>query len=309
MKTVLPRILARALPDHAILSCEPLAGGLSNAIYRIHVAGLADSFVLRLYSRDPAACRKEIDLHRLISPAVPVPEILHAECTGDPDTPPYILMRWVEGITFREIKRRRDPAEIAACARAIGAVLARIGAFTFDRPGAIGPALVIGPPLIESIPAFVEQCLATPDFERRVGPSDRLRLRQFFRDWAPALSALDGDRSLVHSDFGGPNLLLRQSAGRWQVAAVLDWEFAFSGTPLCDIGHMLRYERSDAPLIEPHFSNAFRDHGGMLPPDWRPLARAIDLTALCEFLARPTLPDDVLAEILELTFATLAVSS
>src|SRR6516225_6830209 len=69
MRTVLPRILARALPGHAILSCEPLAGGLSNAIYRIHVAGLADSFVLRLYSRDRAACRKELDLHRLISPA------------------------------------------------------------------------------------------------------------------------------------------------------------------------------------------------------------------------------------------------
>uniref|UniRef100_Q024T0 Aminoglycoside phosphotransferase n=1 Tax=Solibacter usitatus (strain Ellin6076) TaxID=234267 RepID=Q024T0_SOLUE len=305
MRTVLPRILARPFPGRTVLSCEPLAGGLCNAVYRIQVEGLADSFVLRLYSRDPAACRKEFDLHRLISPSVPVPEILYAECTGDPDTPPHILMRWVETITFREIKRRRDPAEIAACAQAIGAVLARIAAFTFDRAGAIGPDLVIGDPLIEGVPAFVEQCLATPDFERRMQPSDRLRLRDYIRGRAPALAELDRDRSLVHSDFGGPNILLRQSAGRWKVAAVLDWEFAFSGSPLCDVGHMLRYERRDAPRIEPHFSTAFRDHGGTLPPNWRDLARAFDLSALCEFLARPTLPADVLAEILELTLATL----
>jgi fructokinase len=305
MRTVLPRILARALPGRTILSSEPLAGGLSNAIHRIHVSGLADSFVLRLYSRDPAACRKELALHRLIAPAVPVPEILYAECTGDPDTPPHILMRWVEGVTFREIKRRRGATEIAECSQAIGAVLAHIGAFTFDRPGAIGPDLVIGPPLIESIPAFVEQCLATPEFERRISLPDRLRLRQYIRDWAPALATLDHDRSLVHSDFGGPNLLLRQSGGRWQVAAVLDWEFAFAGPPLCDVGHMLRYERRDTPRIEPHFSTAFRDHGGTLPPNWRDLARAFDLTALCEFLARPTLPAGILSEILELTLATL----
>ena len=32
-------------------------------------------------------------------------------------------------------------------------------------------------------------------------------------------------------------------AGRWAVAAVLDWEFAVSGSPLADVGHFLRYER------------------------------------------------------------------
>jgi aminoglycoside phosphotransferase (APT) family kinase protein len=306
MRTVLTRIILGAFPGRRIAAFKLLDGGLSNDVYRVHIADLADSFVLRLYVRDPGACRKEVDLHRLISPTVPVPEILYSDCAGDPNTPPHILMRWVEGITFREIKRRGDPAEIAQCAHAIGAVLARIGALTFPRPGAIGPDLVIGPPLIESIPAFVEQCLATPEFELRMDLPDRRRLREYVRDWAPALATLDRDRSLVHSDFGGPNLLLRQSAGRWQVAAVLDWEFAFSGPPLCDVGHMLRYEHRDAPLIEPHFSTAFRDHGGTLPAGWRDLARAFDLTALCEFLARPELPADLLPEILALTLATIS---
>src|SRR6185437_6695629 len=44
--------------------------------------------------------------------------------------------------------------------------------------------------------------------------------------------------------------------GTWTVAAVLDWEFAVSGSPLLDIGHFLRYECASRPLAEPHFSNS-----------------------------------------------------
>ena len=303
--STVPPILARALPGRTIHSIEPLSGGLSNALYRIRAGNPDESMVLRIYSRDPAACRKEIDLHRLIAPAVPVPEILYADCNGDPETPPHVLMRWVEGVTFREIKRLRLPPELADCARAIGAVLARIGAFTFVRPGAIGPALAIGERLIDNVPAFIDTCLSTPDFERRMDSRDRARLRRFVAHLAPAFAALDRESSLVHADFGAPNLLLHQVAGRWQVAAVLDWEFAFSGPPLCDIGHMLRYERQGSPRLEPHFSRAFRDHGGILPSGWRELSRALDLTALCEFLCRPTLPDPIVPELLELVSATI----
>lgn len=43
----------------------------------------------------------------------------------------------------------------------------------------------------------------------------------------------------------------------WAVAAILDWELAFSGSPLLDVGHFLRYELDATPLREPHFSRAF----------------------------------------------------
>jgi aminoglycoside phosphotransferase (APT) family kinase protein len=66
------------------------------------------------------------------------------------------------------------------------------------------------------------------------------------------------------------------------VAAVLDWEFAFSGSPLLDVGHFLRYERAAQPLREPQFSRGFVEHGGKLPEDWRHVVRVIDLTALAD---------------------------
>jgi hypothetical protein len=88
------------------------------------------------------------------------------------------------------------------------------------------------------------------------------------------------------------------------VAAVLDWEFAVSSSPLADLGSFLRYELATRPLAEPHFSGGYRRAGGVLPPDWRYLARLVDLTATCESLTRDGLPAGITAELLELVQAT-----
>jgi fructokinase len=89
------------------------------------------------------------------------------------------------------------------------------------------------------------------------------------------------------------------------VAAIIDWEFAFSGSPLVDVGHFLRYERAACPLREPEFSLAFIENGGTLPNDWRKLVKLIDLTALCEMLTRDSLPEDVASEVVGLVRSTL----
>ncbi|HEY3581171.1 MAG TPA: phosphotransferase [Pyrinomonadaceae bacterium] len=110
---------------------------------------------------------------------------------------------------------------------------------------------------------------------------------------------------LVHNDFGNRNIIVREVSGRWRVAAILDWEFATSGSPLVDVGHFLRYERPERPLREPHFSRAYVEHGGVLPENWELLVKLFDFTALAQCLEGPDLPDDVATEVLELISATL----
>jgi aminoglycoside phosphotransferase (APT) family kinase protein len=232
---------------------------------------------------------------------VPVPEIVYAE----PDAAiPHVVMRWVEGPTFREIKQQRDAVAIAGAAHAIGGTLARIGSFTFPRPGRIGPCIDAGAPF-DSVAQFVERCLEAPALLPRLVPHARKRVREYMREWAPRLREFECDHSLVHSDFGSPNLVMQCVAGRWQVAAVLDWEFAFSGSPLVDLGHMMRYEQRSSSRLEPHFSRGFREAGGILPADWFALGRAFDLTALLEFLTRPALPESIVPEVVGLVMATL----
>jgi len=274
--------------------------------------------VLRIYARDPAACRKEVALHALVRDVVPVPEIVHAEPDGAEGVGPFAVLRWVEGITFRELKRAGDRAAIAEAAASAGAALAAIGRATFARGGRLeaGPdGLAVGAPLLDgadAAPRFVDHCLASPHLASRVPDDLRERVHRLVWAWAPRLASLESERRLVHCDFRRQNVLVAREgrgAGGWRVAAVIDWEFAVAGAPLTDVANFLRYERDGAPLAEPHFSRAFAAHGGVLPDDWAPLSRVLDLVALCEMLSRERLPDDVAAEIVGLVRATAALTT
>jgi hypothetical protein len=44
----------------------------------------------------------------------------------------------------------------------------------------------------------------------------------------PLLDVLADEHSLVHADFSLDNLLVQQMAGRWSVAAVLEWDRGFA---------------------------------------------------------------------------------
>jgi fructokinase len=155
------------------------------------------------------------------------------------------------------------------------------------------------------MPRFIDVCLASTNLQRRMPPE--LRDRTHSQAWSSAVpfARLGEQACLVHGDFNKRNLLARHIAGRWCVAAVLDWEFAVSGSPLGDLGNFLRYEQVSRPLAEPHFSTGYLRAGGSLPPDWRRLARLADLIALCESLTHDQMPDAVATEIVELVANTV----
>jgi aminoglycoside phosphotransferase (APT) family kinase protein len=305
---VLERIVHAAFPGCRVLGSEPLGDGFRNANFKLQLDPAPEPVVLRIYEHDPSLCQKEIDLMRLVGGTVPVPEVIHAEPRGWEDLPPFTLTRWVEGISFRDLKRSGDAEAIAQAAQAAGETLAAMGRFRFSKPGWIAPGPTVASPLLEgadSMPRFVDLCLASDNLQRRVPAELRDRTHGLMWSEAPRLADLDREACLVHGDFNKRNLLVRCAAGHWNVAAVLDWEFAVSSSPLADLGSFLRYERAARPVAEPHFSAGYVRAGGRLPEDWRRLARWVDLVALCESLTHDELPDDVIAELVKLVRTTI----
>lgn len=279
-----------AFPGCRVLAAEPLSGGRRNINLKLRLDRVPEPIVLRLYRHDPALCRKEQDLQRLVSGSVPVPEVLYAE-------PPFALLRFVEGASFRDLA----PEDIPRAAASAGEVLAAIGRFTFEASGWLGPGPAVGAPLLEGPdpePRFIDQCLASPNARKRVPPELARRTSAFVWKSASEFDALNRARPrLVHGDFNPPNLLVRGHT----IAAVIDWEFAVAGSPIADIGNFLRFQ----PAAEPYFSDAYLGAGGTLPPDWRRMARLADLVALCEFLSRDELPDGFAAQVLCLVRTTV----
>jgi hypothetical protein len=101
---------------------------------------------------------------------------------------------------------------------------------------------------------------------------------------------------------------MRRVSNAWTVAGVLDWEFAFSGIPLWDVGSMLRRTDALRPDFADPFTRSFAEHGGELPPDWRPLCRLLDLMNLMEFLTRPAASAEVYDEAIAWTAESMAAA-
>ena len=259
-----------ALPGRRITAVRRLTGGYSNDNCLITTTGGA--FVLRRYLRRNS-CALETALAARLARVVPVPEVVAADPTGDRAGEPVLLSTFVPGRPLGDVTG----------ARAAGAALARIGSVTFSAPGffAGGTLEPDGAEPTAGLDHFVKRCLDEGNADGHLTDDEQRKLMRFAEEAAPALTALAGSRHLVHADYNPKNLLVDGD----RVTAVLDWEFAFSGSPLFDIGNMLRDPRP--PGFAAAVLDGFRAEGGDLPPDWRRLSRALDLYSLADFLTRP----------------------
>lgn len=305
---VLQEIVRTVFPGCRVVDALPFVDGLRNANFRIQLDSIPQFIVLRVYEHDASLCQKELDLLNLVKNSVPVAEVLHGETNGIDQIPPFLILSYVEGITFRELKRSGDAESIAQAAFDLGRTLAVIGRSEFQRSGWLGPGPCVTTPLLEGLdpgPRFIDLCLSHANVEQRMTTRLRERVSASVWSFAPQLAVMGEEAHLVHGDFGNRNVLVRKASGKWTVSAVLDWEFAIAGSPLADVGHFLRYETLSRPRVEPQFSQGFMEAGGTLPDDWRRLARVVDLMALCESLTHDALPSTIVSELIELVAATV----
>jgi aminoglycoside phosphotransferase (APT) family kinase protein len=306
------RLLAAIFGAGSAAQVELMSEGLSNLNYKVALKARSETVVLRIYGRDPAAWQKEVDLLNLLGDTIPVPEVLHVYESGLCGIGPFIIMRYVEGISFRQLKKARDTEAIAQAAYSIGETLATLGHHKFTRCGMLGAGTEVAyqdPNGSNAIPEFIDSCLASRTLQARLEERVRERVHELAWSEAGALECLQAETSLVHGDFNNRNVLVRREHGRWRVAALLDWELAASGSQMLDISSFLQYERKLNPQREPHFSLGYLHGGGTLPEEWRQLARILGLKGQCESLTLDNLPPAIVTEIAELVRATVEDAS
>ncbi|WP_329625276.1 phosphotransferase family protein [Streptomyces sp. NBC_01255] len=297
-------LIRHALPGARLYEVNPLPGGFTNdmALLTARPASApgTERYVLRRYrphyGRVPRnTCAVEVAvLGRVAAHTVPVTAVVAADPHGRATGRPTMLYRFMDGIPLSQVLADGPASgEARELGRAVGAVLARIGRVNLPRPGAFAdPSLVPAPdgtPPLGDLPGFVDRCLAAAA-DGPLNGTDAAVLRALARQGARTLAAVVGERSLVHCDFNPKNLLVERRAGRWEVAAVLDWELAFSGSPLFDVGNMLRFAHEYPPAFATGFVEGFRAGSGRLPGDWLRISRTLDLFALADILTAPPDP-------------------
>jgi aminoglycoside phosphotransferase (APT) family kinase protein len=299
--SALTQLMRPAFPGRAVVAAERLSGGLANTNYRVVVSECEEAFVVRLYTRSQSSAQKELNVYRLIHDRVPVPEILYTDLDGSRGGCPYAISRWVEGVRLIDLLLHGGAADAAGAGRAVGQVLALIGAYTFPGGGFLAPDLSVDQPFQPGgFLSHMEDRLFQGLAGERIGPRLRDRLWTLIVNARRSIDAAESEATLGHADFNGGNVLVRQGDGAWEVAAVLDWEFAFSGPQLFDVGNMLREEERVDPSFSFAFVEGFSDMGGTLPEDWRRTSMLLDLINLYDFLEAPDASPRVVEDVTQL---------
>jgi aminoglycoside phosphotransferase (APT) family kinase protein len=301
-------LLSSALNGAAIASAERVEGGLVNTLYRVIPAGGGPSLCLRVFASGELAWETERKILARVSESLPVPEILLAG-RGDSDFPyPYLVYRWIEGITLDDYRRQAPPAAFLSLAEPLGRTLAGIASFSFvvandSASNAVRPM----PPQIEELLLVNEEMLLRGLAGKRLGAELADAMWRLLEASAVSLDALNRDAHLVHGDLGGRNILVAPTGNDgWQVCGLIDWEFAFSGSALWDVGRLFRYSRRYSETFRQRFERGYRDAGGALPEDWFRTARLLDSTLLVTILNEEKELPLVFAECRELMEAMVA---
>jgi aminoglycoside phosphotransferase (APT) family kinase protein len=288
------RLIQPVFPSARVRRVERVGGGLVNTNRKIVATGLAEPVLLRIYQRDPASARKEVAVVERIAPTVPVPRFLYF-CERDPQIGlPYAIVQWIDATRLDGVPRSGKPGDVRALGRSVGEILARIHRYAFDKPGFFADHLVV-PQRIDmgrtGLIAYLRECLIEAGGSARLGAELSASVIAFAEREGGRLDQWLDVPCLVHGDFNGPNILVRTDAnGRWQVAAILDWEFALSASPALDFGNLLRPPLGRDHAFGAGLADGYRAAGGFLPRDWLEVARIADLFAWADVLRRPVGP-------------------
>ncbi|WP_347550100.1 phosphotransferase [Pseudalkalibacillus hwajinpoensis] len=275
-----------------------LSGGLSHTNYRVDRVNQEPVIVRVTKNRD--SLLRERNLHTRLPAPVRAPHFMHLTQWNGYGIG---IVEWKNGNLLRDQFSQSSAIEMERMGQSIGEQLAAIREVPFNTYG------------------FLDTDLAVQQEFRLTPETFKTTIDSFFSGysskWLPVylieeiLSYVstnaylfeedDSGARLVHGDFNGLNLLMEGT----DVSAVLDWEFALSGSIYFDIGNMLRYEFLHMRSFEQGIQYGLNRNGVILTNNWKTLAKLADLVALCSLLNRPVCGENRVKDITNLIKGTI----
>ena len=285
---IIKAMISHTFPDAIVSDLQMIVGGCANINIKFT---LIDSkpLLLRIYLRDKHAVYKEQKIAKLVKDSVPVP---HVYIIGDFDDYRYAITEFIPGITLRDfLLNHFDEESTSSIMYDCGKMLAAIASYTFKAPGFFVDSLNVKNIAAEGdLQKFMIQSLRHPNVIQQLHTSVINEIAQIIARHADSFpDALA--KNLVHGDYDPANILVIEEDGRWQISAVVDFEFAFSGSWLWDLSNMLRYAHKMPVNFQTAFLKGITDCGFTLPSDWRVTLHVLNLASLLDCLTRTSIQE------------------
>jgi aminoglycoside phosphotransferase (APT) family kinase protein len=212
---------------------EILQAGPEQSVFRLTLSGPPRRLVLKVAGPGTGPInfeRTATALSLARAAGVPVPAVLAVDTSYRSGPWSYLLQEHVDGVEWRSLRPLLTPEQVRTAHREIATAVLAIQSVSFTSFGELNTAgRPTGGDLLSALRRRAE--LRVADLNRRTTFLDVLdRKSSLFADQARS--------TLCHDDLQHTNLIFRPERGRWQLAAVLDWDKAWAGPPESDIARM-----------------------------------------------------------------------
>nr|HAT8713242.1 phosphotransferase [Legionella jordanis] len=276
-------MLALAFPKQKIHSKELISGGCANLNYRITLVFHEKPKILRIYLRDHEAAYCEQQLGSLLKNTVPIPEIYSI---ADYGSYRFAVAEFMPGISLRDLLLNNPKKEFRALMVDVGLMLTKIRTPHFEYAGCFDRDLKITEPIPQNgYRKYAQNSLNEPIVHQLLAQEVVNQISDYFKQ-LHLFFPDEQEKNLVHADFDPANILVVEKNNEWQISGILDWEFAFSGSSLCDVANMLRYAHQMPTWFEDGFLSGIEIGSYSLPKNWRTSVFLLNLSSLLDCLVR-----------------------
>lgn len=281
--SIIQRMLEMAFPEQQHFSYDILLGGCANLNIKFTHGDNSGPLLLRIYLRDKEAAFREEQLARLVHYSVPIPQIYYI---GEFEDYRFAITEYMPGVSLRDLLLSNQIDDMHGIMQEVGLILAKIQSHRFARSGFFDRHLQLrGAMTRNGFAEYARECLNDPIVLQQL-PEEVFSKICICLDKFGYLYPSESANHLVHADFDPANILVKRVDSKWKISAVLDWEFAFSGSPLCDMANMLRYAHHMPPIFEAAFLEGVQKGGVDLPEHWRLTVHMLNLLSLLDCLRR-----------------------
>lgn len=281
------KMIQLACPKQKLISYELIAGGCANLNIKFSLENKKQPLILRVYLRDTNAASREQKLAALLKQSIPIPTTYSI---NELENYHFAITEYVPGILLRDLLLDESFHDMSPFMYEVGTILSKIGSHVFSEAGFFDKDLnVIPHESPNDLINFIQDCLEHKVVLDVLPPNMILEVTKIFEKYNNDLLFDEHEKHLVHGDFDPSNILVDKVDGFWKVTAILDFEFAFSGSILWDVANMLRYAQKMPYEFQASFIKGLMESGAALPNHWPTIIKLFNLSSLLDCLKRSSI--------------------
>lgn len=279
-KSIVTSLFKGILDVDNIINIIPINEGCRTTNYIIETNMQQKKYILKIFFSTEQNYKKEIKLFKRLREdgIITVPKIYRVSNDRIIENKEYAIYEYLEGKTIGQaINEGYELQE--EFVRDVAKNLSKIHSYKFSKTGFLDQDLKLEKELPKLV-LWYEMFMGI-NAKRRLGKDIVNKIHQIVKDNEEVLFELDKDVRLVHGDFQGTNILVKDN----NLSGILDWEFAMAGHPLADIGQFFRYEQYfNKNLIEVFEDEYNKSSDYKLIKDWYKISKLRDLTNLIQLI-------------------------